>query len=58
MLYSNENFFITHIDAKTVQSKGYDLWVANYNEQPAKVRIKSGSIPLMDRLTESAPSGH
>lgn len=40
MLYSNENFFITHIDAKTVQSKGYDLWVANYNEQPAKVPHK------------------
>ncbi len=40
MLYSNENFFITHIDAKTVQSKGYDLWVANYNEQPTKVAHK------------------
>lgn len=40
MLYSNENFFISHIDAKTVQKKGYDLWVANYIEQPTKVTHK------------------
>lgn len=40
MLYSNENFFLSHIDANAVQKKGYELWVANYNNRPAKVSHK------------------
>ncbi|MEM1483810.1 glycoside hydrolase family 25 protein [Oscillospiraceae bacterium PP1C4] len=40
MLYSNENFFLSHIDTRAVRKKGYDLWVANYIEKPTKVEHK------------------
>lgn len=40
MLYSNENFFLSHIDTRAVKRKGYDLWVANYIHQPANVAHK------------------
>lgn len=40
LLYSNENFFHTHIDANSIQRKGYDLWVANYSRRPSTVAHK------------------
>lgn len=40
MLYSNENFFLSHIDTNAVKRKGYDFWVANYIREPSQVSHK------------------
>ena len=56
-MYSNKNFFVNHLDVEKLNALAYNLWYANYQENPdfsEKITIADTNVsPMIWQYTQS-----
>ena len=57
IVYSNKNFFVNHLDVEKLNALAYNLWYANYQENPdfsEKITIADTNVsPMIWQYTQS-----